>query len=233
MTEPLMKIRGVDAYYGYAQILHGVDLTVHRDPVAIIGRNGMGKTTLCEALMGLAPRVAGSVQLNGQELVGQHPHKIARAGIGYVPQGRRVFPSLTTEEHLRLVVRKGTGWTLDRIYDLFPRLAERRTTGGDQLSGGEQQMLVIARAILSQPRVLLLDEISLGLAPALVARLLPRVKALAEEGLTVVLVEQYAHLALSLGDRAYVLAKGAVVFEGACQELLTETGVLKSAYLRT
>jgi branched-chain amino acid transport system ATP-binding protein len=222
MSEPLMTIRGVHAYYGYAEILHGVDLTVYQDPVAIIGRNGMGKTTLCEALMGLVPRVTGSVQLDGQELVGQQPHKIARAGIGYVPQGRRVFPSLTTEEHLRLVVRKGTDWTLDRIYDLFPRLAQRRTTGGDQLSGGEQQMLVIARALLTDPAVLLLDEPSEGLAPTIVESLVELLHNLAEAGVGVILIEQQLGIAAAVTDRLAVMVNGRIVKEVTAEEILDD-----------
>jgi branched-chain amino acid transport system ATP-binding protein len=212
----------VHAFYGYAQILHGVDLTVYDDPVAIIGRNGMGKTTLCEALMGLVPKVTGSVMLGDRELVGQRPHRVARAGIGYVPQGRRVFRSLTTDEHLRLVVQKGTDWTIERIYDLFPRLAQRRTSGGDQLSGGEQQMLAIARALLTNPKILLLDEPSEGLAPTIVESLVEQLRSLASAGVGVILIEQQLGMAAAVTDRLAVMVNGRIVKEVTAEEILDD-----------
>ena len=220
MTDPAMTIRDLCAFYGYAQILHGVDLTVGEEPVAIVGRNGMGKTTLCEALMGLVPRVTGSVRMDGQELVGKQAYRIARAGIGYVPQGRRVFASLTTEEHLRLVAKRGNGWTLERIYDLFPRLAERRGTDGEQLSGGEQQMLVIARALLTDPKVLLLDEPSEGLAPTVVESLVEILRTLARTGVAVVLIEQQLGTAAAVSDRLAVMVNGRIVTELDSETLL-------------
>ncbi len=222
MPDAAMTIRDLCAFYGYAQILHGVDLNVGEEPVAIVGRNGMGKTTFCEAMMGLVPRITGSVRLGGRELVGKQPHRIARAGIGYVPQGRRVFASLTTEEHLRLVAKRDNGWTLERIYDLFPRLAERRSTNGEQLSGGEQQMLVIARALLTDPKVLLLDEPSEGLAPTIVESLVETLRKLSHTGVAVVLIEQQLGTAAAVSDRLAVMVNGRIVTELDSKTLLSD-----------
>ena len=169
--QPLLAVEGLSAYYGTAQCLHDVSFEMGRESVAIIGRNGMGKTTLCAALMGLSPpRTSGSLKFEGKELLGRPSYKIARAGIGYVPQGRRLFPSLTVDEHLKISARNGAdgGWTIARIYELFPRLADRRKNGGAQLSGGEQQMLAIGRALLGNPKLLIMDEPSEGLAPTIV-----------------------------------------------------------------
>jgi branched-chain amino acid transport system ATP-binding protein len=222
MSEPLLATRGLCAFYGHAQILHGVDIQVSEEPVAIIGRNGMGKTTLCDAIMGLVPRTTGSVKLSGTELVGQPPYRIARSGIGYVPQGRRVFPSLTAEEHLRLVERRDGEWTLDRVYDMFPRLAERRGTGGDQLSGGEQQMLVIARALLTDPKILLLDEPSEGLAPRIIAGLVETLHELARTGVGIILIEQQLGVAAVASSRLAVMQNGRIVKEFQSQHLLAD-----------
>ena len=170
MSDVLLRVEGLNAFYSSAQALHGVSFTMGKESIAIVGRNGMGKTTLCNAIMGFTPpRASGSVQFEGKELMGKPPHKISRAGLGYVPQGRRLFPSLTVHEHLVIAARKGeAGWTADRVYDFFPRLAERKRNGGAELSGGEQQMLAIGRALLGNPRLLIMDEPSEGLAPAIV-----------------------------------------------------------------
>ncbi len=213
MGEPLLDVQDLCAYYGQAQILHGVELRLDEDPVAIVGRNGMGKSTFCRALMGLMPRVTGSVRLDGMDLVGRKPYRIAKAGIGYVPQGRRVFASLTTDEHLRLVARKDGDWTVERVYELFPRLAQRRRTGGDQLSGGEQQMLVIGRALLTNPRVLLLDEPSEGLAPTIIEVLVDTLRDLSALGVGVVLIEQRLGMAAEVADRLAVMVNGRIVEE--------------------
>ena len=183
VATPLLEVSGLNAYYGSAQALHDVAFAMDRESVAIVGRNGMGKTTLCAAIMGLTPpRVSGSVRFDGVELAGKPAYKIARAGIGYVPQGRRLFPSLTVNEHLKIATRSGSngGWSIERIYELFPRLAERKRNGGAELSGGEQQMLAIGRALLGDPKLLIMDEPSEGLAPAIVDSLVETFKSLSE-----------------------------------------------------
>jgi branched-chain amino acid transport system ATP-binding protein len=218
MAEPLLAVDGLDAWYGSAHIVQGATFTVGDEPVAVIGRNGMGKTTLCQAILGLvdaepAGRVAGSVRLAGEELVGRPVHKIAAAGIGYVPQGRRIFPSLNVHEHLKMVARRGSDWNPDRIYDLWPRLAERRKVSGGSLSGGEQQMLAIGRALLTEPRLVIMDEPSEGLAPAIVAELTATLERLVAGGLRVLIVEQNLGVATAVAQRLLVMLNGSVVDE--------------------
>ena len=182
----------------------------------------MGKTTLgCNAIMGFhAPRASGSVRFEGKELIGKPSHKIARAGVGYVPQGRRLFPSLTVPEHLVIASRKGeAGWTAERVYDFFPRLAERKRNGGAELSGGEQQMLAIGRALLGNPRLLIMDEPSEGLAPAIVDMMVDVFKKLEEEGLAILLIEQKLDVATSLADRQLVMVGGEIALETTAAEL--------------
>ena len=222
----LLEIEGLDAYYGYAHMLQGVSLTVGAEPTAIVGRNGMGKTTLCNAIMGIhPPRAQGSISFQGHELLGKPPYRICEAGIGYVPQGRRLFPSLTTDEHLRMVrVRRGSpgGWTIADIYSLFPQLAERRRIGGGQLSGGEQQMLAISRALLTNPRLLVMDEPSEGLAPTIVESLIETIRRLASEGVAVLLVEQNLSVAAAVCDRLVVMVAGHIDHETTAAELLAD-----------
>jgi branched-chain amino acid transport system ATP-binding protein len=160
MSDALLEVKRLNGYYGSAHVLQNVSFEVGDEPLAIIGRNGMGKSTLCHALLGLLGSATGSVRFLEREIMGQAPHRIAAAGLGFVPQGRRLFPSLTVDEHLRLVAgrRNGKRWTPQRVYELFPRLAERKGIGAAQLSGGEQQMLAIARALLTNPRLLIMDE---------------------------------------------------------------------------
>ncbi|MEL6267521.1 MAG: ABC transporter ATP-binding protein, partial [Pseudomonadota bacterium] len=165
---PRLEVRDLNLYYGQSHALQGVTLTLNHGVLSVVGRNGMGKTTLCKAIMGLVPTASGSIAIDGQAITGMAPADIARLGIGYVPQGRRLWRSLTVEEHLRLVARPGGAWTPDRVYATFPRLAERRQNGGGQLSGGEQQMLAISRALLLNPRLLVMDEPTEGLAPVIV-----------------------------------------------------------------
>lgn len=223
MSEPLLSVKGLNAYYGTAHILQDVGFEVAAEPVAIIGRNGMGKSTLCHAIMGLVPAVNGSIRFAGRELVGRQPYKIAAAGVGFVPQGRRLFPSLSTDEHLRMLGSPNGGrWTRDAIYDLFPRLAERRGISAAQLSGGEQQMLAIGRALLRNPRLLVMDEPSEGLAPAIVEQLIGTCERLVGEGMTLLLVEQNLGVATSVAERQLVMVAGRIAAETTAAELLAD-----------
>jgi branched-chain amino acid transport system ATP-binding protein len=231
MSEVLLEVEGLNAYYSSAHVLHDVSFEVGRESVAIVGRNGMGKSTLCAALMGFnPPRSTGSVRFQGVELMGKPSHKIARRGLGYVPQGRRLFPSLSVDEHLKIAARNGKdGWNVDRVYELFPRLAERKRNGGAELSGGEQQMLAVARALMARPRLLMLDEPSLGLAPMIVREIFRIVRELNEkEGLTVLVVEQDARIALQSASSAYVLEVGKVAISGSSDELRENESVRRS-----
>jgi branched-chain amino acid transport system ATP-binding protein len=219
----LLEIADVHAGYEAGDILHGIELTLEEGQVlALLGRNGVGKTTLMHAIVGFVRPRAGSVRLDGRELARRSPHEIARAGIALVPQGRRIFSRLSVEENLKLA-RRAAGvekarWTLESVYELLPRLAERRRHRGNELSGGEQQMLAIGRALLANPRVLLFDEPSEGLAPLLVDRIVETIAALREEGLSAILVEQNLHVALALGDSVAIMTKGEVVYRGTNAE---------------
>jgi branched-chain amino acid transport system ATP-binding protein len=223
MDAPLLEVTGLDAYYGSAQALREVTFSMGQESVAVVGRNGMGKTTLCAAIMGFSPpRTTGSVRFEGEELMGKPAYKVARAGLGYVPQGRRLFPSLTVHEHLKIAARGAGGnggWTSDRVYDLFPRLAERRRNGGAELSGGEQQMLAIGRALLGNPKLLIMDEPSEGLAPTIVDVLVETFKRLEEDGLAILLIEQKLDVATSLADRQLVMVGGEIALETTASEL--------------
>ena len=216
MSDGLLTVEGLNAHYGSAQILTNVSFELGDEAVAIVGRNGMGKTTLCAAIMGInPPRANGSVRFAGKELVGMSSHKIASLGIGYVPQGRRLFPSLSVDEHLRMTAR-GNGsrrWTIARIYELFPRLAERKRNGGAQLSGGEQQMLAIGRALVTNPTLLIMDEPSEGLAPTIIEVLIDTFRTLEQEGLRILLIEQNLGVATSIAERQLVMVGGEIATE--------------------
>jgi branched-chain amino acid transport system ATP-binding protein len=224
----LLAVNGLDAFYGRAHVLQGVGFEMDSESLAIIGRNGMGKTTLCAAIMGLHPPDArGSIRFQGEELCGLPPYKIAAAGIGYVPQGRRLFPSLSVDEHLRMISRRagsdgGRRWTPKEVYELFPRLGERRRNGGAQLSGGEQQMLTIGRALLTNPRLLIMDEPSEGLAPAIIEMLVETFKRLAQEGLAILLIEQNLGVATSLAERQLVMVAGSIAAETTATAILND-----------
>jgi branched-chain amino acid transport system ATP-binding protein len=224
MSEPVLVLEKVNAYYGPGRVLHDVGFEMGREPVAVIGRNGMGKTTLCLAIMGLMAQADGSIRFEGQELMGRAPYKISGAGIRYVPQGRRLFPSLSTEEHLDMLGVARGRWTKAEIWKLFPRLAERRKIGAAQLSGGEQQMLAIARALLGNPKLLIMDEPSEGLAPAIVESLVQTCLSLVEEGVGLLLVEQNLGVATSLADRQLVMVAGEIVAETTAEALLADPG---------
>jgi branched-chain amino acid transport system ATP-binding protein len=213
MSEPLLAVRSLNAYYGPAHILQGVTFEMGVEPVALIGRNGMGKSTLCNAIMGLVPEVKGSVRFNGEELVGRQPYKISNAGIGLVPQGRRLFPSLSTDEHLRMLGSPSGEWSRERVYELFPRLSERRNISATQLSGGEQQMLAIGRTLLRNPRLLIMDEPSEGLAPTIIESVIATCLKLVEGGMGLLLVEQNLGVATSICERQLVMVAGEIATE--------------------
>jgi branched-chain amino acid transport system ATP-binding protein len=220
----LLEVEELNAYYGPAHVLQGLNFTVGDKPVSILGRNGMGKTTLCNTIMGMHPSVArGSVRFGGLELLGKPSYKIARVGLALVPQGRRLFGSLTVEEHLQIVGGRGNGkWSTSRVYELFPRLAERRKSDATQLSGGEQQMLAIGRALLLNPKLLIMDEPSEGLAPRLVDELVHTVHRLAEGGVRILLVEQNLGVATAVAERHLVMLGGRIAAELTSDQLESE-----------
>ena len=228
----MLELDNVHAYYGNSHVLHGVTLRVDRgEVVSLLGRNGAGKSTTVLAIMGYLPPAPGRVVYDGADLAGVPPHALARRGFGFVPQERGVFPSLTVEENLTVAARRGEGrWTLPLAYELFPRLAERKANLGFQLSGGEQQMVAIARALMLNPDVILLDEPSEGLAPIVVEEIVTVLRKLKGEGLAVLLVEQNLRVALDLADRHYVMSKGQVCYTGTSAELSGDERVL-SEYL--
>jgi branched-chain amino acid transport system ATP-binding protein len=224
-------VEGVVAHRGPMQVLHGVDLHLAHEPLAVLGRNGAGKTTLCHAIMGLLPVSRGSIRFDGHELVGKSPDAVAGLGVSIVPQGRRVFPSLTVDEHMRLMARRATGpWDVSRIYRTFPRLAERKGNYGNQLSGGEQQMLAISRSLLLNPRLLILDEPSEGLAPLIVEQLLQVLRALADEGTSILLVEQKLRVGTSAARQVAIMSAGQIAHVGASEQLLQDEA-LQHQYL--
>jgi uncharacterized protein (UPF0261 family)/ABC-type branched-subunit amino acid transport system ATPase component len=220
---PLLAVENLDVYYGRAHALQQVSLTLDRGVRAVVGRNGMGKTTLCNAITGLVP-ARGSVRFLGEEILGLPPHAITERGIGYVPQGRRVWPSLTVDEHLRLAARNVRGgWTPQRVYQTFPRLAERKSNGGAELSGGEQQMLAIARALLFNPRLLVMDEPTEGLAPVIVEQVARMLASLAADGeIGVLLIEQNLGVAIDVADTVDVMVNGRIARSLPASELASD-----------
>jgi branched-chain amino acid transport system ATP-binding protein len=230
-----LEVRDLTAGYGQAQVLHGVSLSIERGSVvAVLGANGAGKTTLLRALSGMLSRCRGEITLDGVPLIGRRTERIARLGLSHVPEGRGTFPDLTVEENLAVGAllspsKRLERSELDRVYDLFPSLATRRTSMGGLLSGGEQQMLALGRALVARPKLLLLDEPSMGLAPLVVRQIFDALRAVvAESGLTCLLVEQNAKIALSLADYAYVLTVGAITAEGPAADLADDESIRKS-----
>ena len=232
----LLEIDAIDVFYGQAQALWGVSVTVEKGQVAaLIGANGAGKTTTLKALCGLIPLTAGRVNYEGQVISGLPVHRIMDLGISLIPEGRQLFPKMTVEENLTIGsylarTRAARRANLERVYHIFPRLEERRLQVAETLSGGEQQMLAIGRALMQEPRLLILDEPSLGLAPTLVREIFGIVKELHGRGLTILLVEQNVHQALQVADVAFVLENGRVIMSGAGSELIRDPKV-KEAYL--
>ena len=223
MTGTLLEVQGLSSGYGESQVLDGVTFSMGVEAVGILGRNGMGKTTLCATLMGLVRPSAGEVLLNGRRIDGKSPEHIARSGISYVPQGRRLFPSLTVDEHLAMLAKgtKGKRWTPKAVYELFPRLAERKTSSGGALSGGEQQMLAVGRALLLNGSLVLMDEPSEGLAPTIVDVLVDVVHHLVSEGTAVLVVEQKLRAATAMAERQLVMVSGRIQAESTATELLS------------
>src|SRR5262245_40755154 len=230
----MLEIIDIHTYYGDSHVLQGTTLRAERGRVtAVLGRNGVGKTTLCRSLAGLTPARRGRVTLDAVDVTRLPPHRICGAGISLVPQGRRIFVSLTVHENLLIAARppkSGSGWNIDRVFSLFPRLAERRRHGGNDLSGGEQQMLAIARALVANPTLLVMDEPTEGLAPALVAEVARLIRQLREEGTTVLLAEQNAAFAVDVSDATHVMHQGTIVHSSAPADLWANEEI-KSQYL--
>jgi branched-chain amino acid transport system ATP-binding protein len=232
MSELLINAQGLQTYYGASHILRGIDFTVARgETIGLMGRNGMGKSTLLKSLMGIVPPQSGTVQIKGQTMNGRPTFEVAQMGIAYVPEGRGIFGNLSVVENLKMAARAGTrgqrDWTYDRVLETFPRLQERLGHGGQQLSGGEQQMLTIGRALMTNPDVLILDEATEGLAP-LIAREIWRIcSVIKESGISAIIVDKNWKHVTQITDRNVILVKGQVVFEGTSQALLEDPSVLE------
>ncbi len=215
----LLEAQGLQTYYGKSHILHGVGLEVREgEIVTLLGRNGAGKSTTLRSLIGLTPPREGRIRILGQDTTGWAPYRIAALGVGFVPEGRRIFANLTVDENLHVPLERPGPWNIERVYQLFPRLNERRNNKGRQLSGGEQEMLSIARALLLNPKLLILDEPSQGLAPLIVKQVFEIIVAMRKEGMSILLVEQNVRAAVEIADRAYVLDSGSIAYEGAAAE---------------
>ena len=222
----MLELRAVQTYYGLAHVLHGLSLGVAEgEVVALLGRNGAGKTTTLRSISGLTPPRSGAIRYKGRDIAGLAPHRVARLGIALVPETRGIFSYLSARENLAIAARPGSRWPLAAVLERFPRLKERLESKGRDLSGGEQQMLAIARALLTGPELLLLDEPSQGLAPLIVNDVMSTIRELRAERVSMLLVEQNAEMALALADRVYVIDHGTVVFEGTPQALRTNAQV--------
>ncbi len=229
----MLSINGLNTHYGASHVLQGVDLVVPQGRIcSILGRNGVGKTTTVRTVMGLVPPSGGRVILDGADITGWAPHRVARAGIAYVPEGRLIFPDLTVVENIRVAERQPSrAWPLSRLMELFPPLRERASSRGGTLSGGEQQMLAIARALVSDPKVMLLDEPSQGLAPLVVRELSDVIRRLPGDGVTILLIEQNMRLAEAVADEIHVMVKGRVVYAASPEQFRAEESEIRSRYL--
>ncbi|SHF62257.1 amino acid/amide ABC transporter ATP-binding protein 2, HAAT family [Loktanella atrilutea] len=226
----MLDVTGLTAAYGESRILFGIDLHVAQgEVVTLLGRNGMGKTTTIKSIFGLLRPTGGNICINGRDLTGAAPHLVAGAGLGLVPEGRQIFPTLTVQENLQATATKGK-WTLDRIYDLFPRLSERRRNMGNQLSGGEQQMLAIGRALMTNPRLVVLDEATEGLAPLIRADIWACLARLKAEGEAILVIDKNVDALTKFADRHVVIEKGRVVWHGTTAEILS-TPEVKDRFL--
>ena len=224
MTTPWIDAKGIHTFYGSSHVLHGIDFTVGQgETIGLMGRNGMGKSTLLKSLMGLVKPRSGSVAVAGRDMTGKPPYEVARLGIAYVPEGRGIFGNLSVVENLQMAARAGTrgqrDWTYERVLETFPRLAERLNHGGQQLSGGEQQMLTIGRALMTNPDLLILDEATEGLAPLIAMEIWRIVKEIRRTGIATVIVDKNHAAVTSICDRAMILVKGDVVFDGTSEEI--------------
>ena len=231
-ADDILRAEKIDTFYGPSHILRGLDFRVGRsETVSLLGRNGMGKTTLLRSLMGLTPPRRGKVFIDGRDMTGQRASVIARAGLGFVPEGRGIFPNLSVEENLIFAERAGANgrrdWTRASIYEIFPRLHERRSNWGNQLSGGEQQMLTIGRALLSNPEVVLIDEATEGLAPKVRDAIWTTLRIIAAKGVAIVVVDKNLDDLMELCDRHVILAKGEVAFDGTSQQLRADPDLVK------
>lgn len=231
-ADSLLTVEDLQAGYGTSRVLDGLTFSMGTEAVCIVGRNGMGKSTLCKTIMGMVEPTAGAITFSGRRIDGLAPEKVARSGIAYVPQGRRLFPSLTVEEHLAMLAPESRGkrWTPAAVYELFPRLADRRSNGGAELSGGEQQMLAVGRALLLNTPLIVMDEPSEGLAPSIVDDLIDAVRQLVSEGVAVLVVEQNLRAATAMSARQLVMTSGRIEIELTASELLESTE-LQSTYL--
>ena len=232
MTAPIIAASGLHTYYQNSHVLHGVDLALHRgEALSLMGRNGMGKTTTLRSILGLTRPRRGSVKINGRDVTRDPPHRIVREGIGYVPEGRGIFPLLSVREHLLMAERQAADgrqdWTIARVLDLFPRLSERLDNSGATLSGGEQQMLAIGRALMSNPLVLILDEATEGLAPLIRREIWAVLRKIKATGIATIIVDKNAQDLLAFADRAVILVKGRVAFSGSSAELSAQPELIE------
>jgi branched-chain amino acid transport system ATP-binding protein len=224
----MLEVRNIHSYYGKSQVLQGVSFDLKEgELVCLLGRNGVGKSTTLKSIMGLVRPTRGSIQFDGRELVGKQPYQIARAGLGYVPEDRRIFKDLTVHQNLLMGIRRrktggpsGDQWTIDRVYHIFPRLKERRGNRGVHLSGGEQQLLTVARTLMGNPKLILVDEPTEGLAPLVAKAVLDMLATVRKTGVTVLMVEQNVNAAMKLADRFYIMGKGQIVFDGDTAALI-------------